>query len=129
MISDFLFPGILLAMKFCFRVAVHREFNRVEFCRTGLLFPIDMIFLAFTFCAAVLVNLQRNDDHQIADIKLLFAIFCGLVTATILTIILARDAEKEFGLGKNLSCLVKFCISLAVSTTSLIGSTILVRSI
>lgn len=128
MISDFAFPGTLLIMKFGFRVVVHREFSRVELFRTGLLFPIDVIFLAFTFCSAVLVNMQKK-GHQISDVKSLMMIFCWLVIATFITIVLSRDAEKQFDIGKNISCMIKFTISCLLALSSLGISTALVGSI
>lgn len=115
MITDFLFPSSILCLKFLFKVSVNREFERVTFFRTVLLFPIDVVFLSFTFMAAVLVRYSATSQ---LSVKSLMTMILWIFVLSIVTTICSLKSEAAFIEDKNCATIALWGVAVF---TALIG--------
>jgi hypothetical protein len=68
MVSDYLFPAVVILLKFVYKLAIGRSVSGVDFFRALLNFPIDLAFLALSFAAAICLRLDlaclRGDEQR-----------------------------------------------------------------
>lgn len=91
--GDIAFPGIVMLLKLVSRLFVEREVSFMDAMKALVLFPIDIMFLAFSFGAAILYA-TPPEAIQVGSIRTMFSFLIGCTIIAILITAFCRKSDK-----------------------------------
>jgi hypothetical protein len=100
MVSDYLFPAVVILLKFVYKLAIGRSVSGVDFFRALLNFPIDLAFLALSFAAVILSYFQTVWIHPLS-MKDSLTVFLAYVALSALVTFFVRNSENNFDIDRN----------------------------
>jgi hypothetical protein len=124
-VVDVALPVTLIILKFLFRLFGHKASTWTEIVQAAIMLPIDMLFLAFSFCAAVAV--AKGDS--IAGSKWSMIGTLWLVIMTFIVVYCCRESEQRYIRDMGGASLSLFMVSFFISAFTVIGSVALVGSL
>lgn len=118
MIADIMFPGSVVVLKAIFKVSVERVSTRVDYFKAALSFPVDIIFMSFSFVMSAFTFMQTRQNSP-ASTKEVLASFTIFIIASLLVTILCRKSDLAFDQDQNKLVLFFAIISWFLSMLAL----------
>ena len=125
-IVDVALPLTLIAVKFAFRVFGHKASTWTEIVQAGIMLPLDMLFLSYSFCAAVAV--AHNPASPEIGFKWTMIGTLWLVLVTFFVIWFCRLSEQHYIRENNAISALFFTASFLIANVTVIASVALVGS-
>ncbi|WP_336869460.1 hypothetical protein [Sphingomonas sanguinis] len=126
-IIDVALPVILIGLKFVFRVFGHKASTWTEIVQAAIMLPVDMLFLSYSFCAAV--AMARPDHAETFGFKGTMVGTLSIVIITFFVVFLCRESESRYVREGNNKSILFFSGAFFLSVFSVIVSIALVGSL
>ena len=111
-----------MILKFLFRLSIEQSSTKVDLFKAVLNFPIDLAFLAISFAAIILTQMQSRSANPLATKEVLLW-FVGYVVAAFVATLFARKSDQAFEADENIAAFLfvmpAYFIMLAVIVFSL----------
>jgi hypothetical protein len=121
MASDYILPASVICLKFVFKLVIGHEVKKVDIAKALIVFPIDIVFLSFSFGAAVLYSIHaKSPAMPTVKEAVLFTICCCLAAAFVA--LLCKISGKAFESDNNLVAIAFGVISYSVSVPAALFS-------
>jgi hypothetical protein len=125
-LADLIFPASVMVIKFLFKLFIDQRVGLVETTKSLLAFPVDIVFLSFSFGSALLYAMPiPSNSPSIVKSSLILALACLCVA--ILTIVACKKSDAAMISGKWSICVLFFVSSYILSAFTVFGA-IQVRS-
>lgn len=119
MLKDLAWPASILLLKFVCKLFIDQNIRLFDVGRALISFPIDIIFLSFSFGSALLYAMP---SHAIGNssIKNMFMLLVLCMIIIISIIFICRRSDAAFTQGKKIWCSFLFFISYVLSAASIL---------
>ena len=91
--GDIAFPGIVMLLKLVSKLFVEREVSVMDAAKALVAFPVDIVFLAFSFGAAILYA-TPPETIKVGNIKTMFSFMAGCIVIAIVITAFCRKGDK-----------------------------------
>jgi hypothetical protein len=112
--GDITFPGFVMLLKLASKLFIEREVSFMDAMKAMVVFPIDIIFLAFSFGAAILYATPVQIIKP-GNIKTMFCIVVACITVSILITAFCKKGDRALDQKK-------FMITLGWATITYFSS-------
>jgi hypothetical protein len=120
-LGELTFPASIVLLKFICKLFVDQRVQWLDVGKALLAFPIDIVFLSFSFGSGLLY-LMPSDQIRTGTIKSMFGLLVICICVALLTTFICRRSDAALTQSRYWICGLLFVVSYCISVVSIFGA-------